>query len=168
MGYYRDGLAAVGGELWAPGTTAVATPRSPRLRRHRSLPPCLAAPGRTDPGEVPLRQHSGDYSGSWSWEIAEGRYTPVVDEAGVEWIAWAELKHRTDEPFGPGPSILVPTDKGKLSVPSLCPLAPGLSLGGPWGVPARGRRGCRGEKWAKEEDKGPACAKEKSVRDVIG
>lgn len=105
-------------------------------------------------------EHSGDYSCSCTWEIAEGRFTPC-EEPGVlevEWTAWSELTHRTTEPFGPGeitgtweaklidhamkrvPSTLVPTDLGKLSVPKLC------------------------DAWAKEKDDGLPCAKTKSVR----
>lgn len=104
-------------------------------------------------------EHSGSYDGSWQWQIAEGSVTPA--EPGlleITWTAWAELRHHTREPFGPGditgqweqklldvermrgPFILVPTDHGRLSVPSLV------------------------EKWAKEGTGGLACARTKSVR----
>eukprot|EP00435_Cladocopium_sp_Y103_P009295 s1472_g2.t1 len=107
-------------------------------------------------------EHSGDYSCCCTWEIAEGHFTPC-DEPGVlevEWSAWSELVHRTTEPFGPGeitgtweakvidpamkrgPSILVPTDHGKLSVPKLC------------------------EKWAKEGEGGIPSGRTRSARAV--
>ncbi|CAJ1399717.1 unnamed protein product [Effrenium voratum] len=106
-------------------------------------------------------ERSGSYSGSWHWQIAEGSFRPDPAEPGVlevQWTGWAELVHRSTEAFGPGsitgkweaklideerkrgPSVLVPTSMGRLSVPELC------------------------QKWAKEGEGGLACARTKSVR----
>jgi len=105
-------------------------------------------------------EHSGDYKGTFTWEIAEGQVTPA-DEPGVlevEWTGWAELVQRSTKPFGPGeieskweakvidkeakrgPSTLVPTEHGRLSLTKLC------------------------EKWAKEDSQDYGCARTKSVR----
>ncbi|CAJ1442188.1 unnamed protein product [Effrenium voratum] len=83
-------------------------------------------------------ERSGSYSGSWHWQIAEGSFRPDPAEPGVlevQWTGWAELVHRSTEAFGPGsitgkweaklideerkrgPSVLVPTSMGRLSVP---------------------------------------------------
>eukprot|EP00439_Symbiodinium_sp_Y106_P087159 s236_g40.t3 len=90
--------------------------------------------------ESDYMEHSGDYSCTCCWEIAEGNFSPT-DEPGclcITWTGWAELRHRTDEPFGPGtitgnweeklidaehrrvPSTLVPTDQGILNLQKLC------------------------------------------------
>ena len=82
----------------------------------------------------------GGYSCTCCWEIAEGNFSPT-EEPGclrVTWTGWAELRHRSDEPFDPGtiaanwepkeldadrhrlPSTLVPTEKGMLNLQSLC------------------------------------------------
>mmetsp|Transcript_30526 Transcript_30526/g.65752 ORF Transcript_30526/g.65752 Transcript_30526/m.65752 type:complete len:294 (-) Transcript_30526:71-952(-) len=48
-------------------------------------------------------EKSGDYKGSFIWEMAEGTYE--VEGGGhlrVTWTAWAELRVRSTEPFGPG------------------------------------------------------------------
>ncbi|CAE7938460.1 unnamed protein product [Symbiodinium sp. KB8] len=86
--------------------------------------------------ESDYMEKSGDYNCSCCWEIAEGIFAPT-DEPGclcITWTGWAELRHRSDEPFGPGtitgnweqklidaehrrvPSTLVPTDQGILNV----------------------------------------------------
>eukprot|EP00439_Symbiodinium_sp_Y106_P024491 s4795_g2.t12 len=90
--------------------------------------------------ESDYMERSGDYSCTCCWEIAEGNFSPT-EEPGclrITWTSWAELRHRSDEPFGPGtiaanwepkeidadrhrlPSILVPTDKGILNLQSSC------------------------------------------------
>ena len=48
-------------------------------RRHHFPRPIIVGV-RFRVGETP--RHSGDYSGTWTWEIAEGHVTPV-DEPGV-------------------------------------------------------------------------------------
>lgn len=90
--------------------------------------------------ESDYMEKSGDYNCSCCWEIAEGIFAPT-DEPGclcITWTGWAELRHRSDEPFGPGtitgnweqklidaehrrvPSTLVPTDQGILNLQKLC------------------------------------------------
>ncbi|CAK9077908.1 unnamed protein product [Durusdinium trenchii] len=111
--------------------------------------------------ESDYMEHCGDYDCSCCWEIAEGRFEPIVDAPGeiqVTWSGWAELRHHSSEPFGPGtitkdweakvidekvrrgPAVLVPTERGRLSIPKLC------------------------EIWAKEGSGGVGCARSKSLR----
>ncbi|OLP79699.1 ATP-dependent RNA helicase ded1 [Symbiodinium microadriaticum] len=90
--------------------------------------------------ESDYMERSRGYSCTCCWEIAEGNFSPT-EEPGclrVTWTGWAELRHRSDEPFDPGtiaanwepkeldadrhrlPSTLVPTEKGMLNLQSLC------------------------------------------------